>query len=150
MRCLPVIVLIGGGDAGSGHGDGRDLNLLTLTLDVNTANAGHIGVDRLEDGGGRRSNDLLLWVSRRVTWLHAWQEARRGGGVHDEVIADVVGEDVNELISHRRDNLLSIVAAKVGVNLKLQLFGAALGDKGLEEVRDGLVGLAESLDEVES
>lgn len=149
---LPVIVVISS-DAGSCHGYSwdRNDNLLSLTLDVTTARARHIGVDLLEDCRGRSSNDLLLGLSVRVTWLHARQEARRSGGVDDKALVDVVGEDVNELISRsrRRSGLLSILTAKVGVDLELQLGCATLGDEGLQEVRDGLVGLAECLDQVD-
>lgn len=147
-RLPPVGIIVIGDNAGGRHGDGwdGDLDLLTLTLDVTTAR--DIGVDLLEDGRGRSGNDLRLNVG--VTWLHAGQEARRGRGVDGEILGDVVGEDVNELIGRRGGSvLLSIITPKVGVDLELQLGFAALGDEGLEKVGDWLLGLAEGLDQVD-
>lgn len=148
-RLPPVVIVVISDNAGSRHGDGwdGDLDLLTLTLDVTAAR--DIGVDLLEDGRRRSGNNLLLWLSVGVTWLHAGQEARSGRGVDGEVLGDVVGEDVNELIGCRGGSLLSIITPKVGVDLELQLGFAALGNKGLEKVGDWLLGLAEGLDQVD-
>lgn len=148
-RLPPVGVIVVSDDAGSRHGDGWDgsLDLLSLTLDVTTAR--DIGVDRHQDGRRHSSNDLLLGLSVRVTWLHAWQEARHGGRVDGEVLSDVVGEDVHGLIASRSGGVFSFLTAKVRVHLELQLGGAALGDEGLEEIGDFLLALAEGLDQVE-
>jgi hypothetical protein len=153
-RCLPsIIIIVVSNSAGSCHSDSRDRddNLLALTLDVTTPSARHISVDGLEDRRGLSNNDLLLWLSVGVTWLHARQHARRIRGIVDEeALINGVSEDVDELIALLHNDALDVIlAAKVGVDLELQLLGAALGDEGLQEVGYGLVGLAEGLDQVD-
>jgi hypothetical protein len=140
-RLPAIVVVVGGGgvdlvERGGRHVDGGYIDLLALALQVNPGtSARHIGVNRVKDSGALGGSSRS-WSGRRgAARTHAGQDARHDRGlVYGNL--DAIGVGIDLLV-------------EVGVWVEGELCGAALGDVRLQEVGDGLFGLAQRLDEVE-